>query len=311
MRSIVITGGAGFIGSNLINRLVEENHVICIDNLISGTMENLQDILKHPHFELIEHDITAQLSISSDIDQIYDLACPASPVDYQEYPIETLQVCSEGVHNMLELAKEKNADYLFASTSEIYGEPLEHPQSESYWGNVNPIGQRSCYDEGKRFAESLVVNYRRRYGIKTKIVRIFNTYGPRMRSDDGRVISNLIVQALKGSDLTVYGDGTQTRSFCYVSDMVAGLVHMMGSDEAGPVNLGNPEEITVSHLAETILQFIRSKSQISYKPLPVDDPTRRRPDITLARQQLGWLPEVDLKNGLKLTIDWFKEVMER
>jgi UDP-glucuronate decarboxylase len=306
---IVVTGGAGFIGSNLVSRLIEHNHIIAIDNLLTGSIENIMTLLDNPRFTFIEHDITVPIDIAGEVDKIYDLACPASPVDYRRYPLETMQVSSKGVHNMLELAKEKQAKYLFTSTSEVYGDPLEHPQTESYWGNVNPIGERSCYDEGKRFAESLVVNYRKFTGIDAKIVRIFNTYGPMMRGDDGRVVSNFIVQALRGSDLAIYGDGNHTRSFCYATDMVGGIIRMMASEETGPINLGNPVEITISSLADTILEMTGSSSKITYKDLPQDDPTRRSPDISLARVKLGWEPTVDLEEGLLKTIHWFETTL--
>jgi len=306
---IVVTGGAGFIGSNLVSRLIEHHHIIVIDNLLTGNIENITVLLDNPRFAFIEQDITEPIKITSDIDQIYDLACPASPVDYRKYPVKTMEVCSKGVYNMLDLAKEKQAKYLFTSTSEVYGDPLEHPQTESYWGNVNPIGERSCYDEGKRFAESLVVNYRKLHRVDAKIVRIFNTYGPMMRGDDGRVVSNFIVQALRGSDITVYGSGDQTRSFCYVADMVEGIIRMMESEETGPINLGNPAEVTISSLADKIVEMTGSSSKITYKDLPQDDPTRRSPDISLARVKLGWEPTVDLEEGLLKTIHWFETTL--
>lgn len=307
----MVTGGAGFIGSNLVKQLVDTHNIICVDNLLTGSTENIEDLMDDPRFTFIEHDLTKPIDIDFDVDEIYDLACPASPVDYRRYPIETLDVCSKGVRNMLRLAEMKKAKYLFTSTSEVYGDPSEHPQTESYWGNVNPVGERSCYDEGKRFAESLIVNYGKMRGLNAKIVRIFNTYGPGMRPDDGRVVSNLIVQALQGADLTIYGDGSQTRSFCYVTDMVDGIIQMMGSDEAGPTNLGNPEETTISSLADSILKTTGSSSKIVHKPMPPDDPKRRRPDITRARETLSWRPTVDLDYGLKPTVKWFVGLLER
>lgn len=306
MGSVLITGGAGFIGSNLCRRLLQNNNVICVDNLITGNKSNLSDILDNPGFTFIEHDIVTPLEINQPLDEIYDLACPASPPDYQKYPVETLMVCSAGVKNILDLAAAHQARILHTSTSEVYGDPLEHPQRESYWGHVNPIGKRSCYDEGKRFAESLIVNYREKHSLDSKIVRIFNTYGPMMRADDGRVVSNFINQAIQGEDLTIYGDGNQTRAFCYVSDMIDGLVAMMQSNNAGPINLGNPIELTVVGLAEKILQLTGSSSKIVFKELPADDPTKRRPDITLAGEMLGWNPSVNLDDGLQETIKWFK-----
>jgi len=306
MKTILITGAAGFLGTNLSLELLKRNKVIGVDNLLSGNEKNLKELKSHKNFIFIKQDICSLLIISEKIDEIYNLACPASPVDYHNFPIETLLICSAGVKNVLELAVKNKARFLHTSTSEIYGDPLEHPQKESYWGNVNPIGERSCYDEGKRFAESLIENYRKKYGLDTKIVRIFNTYGPRMRSCDGRVISNFIVPALKGEDLPVYGDGSQTRSFCYVDDMVRGLILMMGSKVHGPVNLGNQNEFTIKELARLIIKFINPKLKMAFKPLPKDDPKIRCPDITLAKEKLGWQPKVFLEEGLKRTIEYFK-----
>lgn len=311
MSTILVTGGAGFIGANLSRRLVElGDKVICVDNLLTSSQRNIEELMSKSSFTFVNADICRPLSIDETIDEVYDLACPASPPDYQKYPIETLMVCSDGVRNMLELALVKGAKFLHTSTSEVYGDPLEHPQEETYWGRVNPIGERSCYDEGKRFAESLIVNYRNLHNLDAKIVRIFNTYGPRMRANDGRVVSNFINQALRGEDLTVYGDGSQTRSFCFISDMVDGLITMMASDEPGPINLGNPIELKVSELADKVLRLTGSASRITVKPLPADDPAKRRPDITLAQERLGWAPSVALDEGLNETVEWFAESLE-
>ena len=304
---ILVTGGAGFIGSHLCRRLVhEKNHVLCLDNMFTGTKENVSDLLSCDHFELILHDITQPLELEG-IDQIYNLACPASPVHYQHNPVKTIETNIIGAMNVLNLAKANNARVLQASTSEVYGDPAMHPQKEDYWGNVNPIGIRSCYDEGKRAAETLFFDYHRQFGIDIKIVRIFNTYGPNMQKNDGRVVSNFIVQALEGNDITVYGDGSQTRSFCYISDQVEGIIRLMNSDSqiTGPINIGNPCEITVRELAEKILDITKSDSSIIFKGLPEDDPKKRKPDITLATKYLGWKPEVDLTEGLHETIKYF------
>lgn len=310
MKTILVTGCAGFIGSNLSLKLLEKrNKVIGIDNLITGSWENIKDLKKSANFSFIKQDITAPLKIKRQIDEIYNLACPASPVDYQKYPIETLMTGSIGVKNVLDLALKKKAKFLHTSTSEIYGEPQEHPQKEIYWGHVNPIGPRSCYDESKRFAESLIENYRKKFDLNTKIVRIFNTYGPKMRADDGRVISNFITQSLKGKNLTVYGQGSQTRSFCFVDDLVEGLIKMMAGGEHGPINLGNPDEYTVLRLAKKIIKLTKSKSKVVFLPLPKDDPTRRKPDITLAKKKLAWQPKISLQKGLLETINYFKEVL--
>lgn len=305
MKRILITGGAGFIGSHLCKRLLaENNHVICIDNFFTGRRQNVNEFVENPHFELIEHDITEPIDI--EVNEIYNLACPASPPHYQYDPIKTMKTSILGMINMLNLAKKYHAKILQASTSEVYGDPKIHPQTENYWGNVNPIGIRSCYDEGKRCAETLMMDYKRRENVDTKIVRIFNTYGPNMAPDDGRVVSNFILQALQEKDITIYGDGKQTRSFCYVDDLVEGIIRMMNSDFTGPVNLGNPSERSILEFAKLILEFTQSKSKIIYKPLPSDDPTRRQPDITLAKQKLDWQPQVDIYEGLQKTVEYFK-----
>lgn len=308
MKTILITGGAGFIGSHLSKRLIKEgNRVICLDNFFTGTMENIQELIDHPQFLLLNQDVEEKIAIQN-VDEIYNLACPASPVHYQVDPVKTVRTNVMGAINVLELAKKTGAKVLQASTSEVYGDPQVHPQPESYWGNVNPIGPRSCYDEGKRCAETLFFDYHRQYGVKIKVIRIFNTYGPNMHPNDGRVVSNFIVQALKGEDITVYGEGTQTRSFCYVDDLVDGMVKMMNSsdDFIGPVNLGNPGEFTMLELADKVLSMIETNSKIVYKPLPVDDPKQRKPDIRLAQEKLQWQPLIPLEEGLKRTIDYFK-----
>ncbi len=306
---ILVTGGAGFIGSHLCERLLKEgNHVTCVDNLGSGKLENISFMMKSRRFRFIKHNIIEPLQlIEGKLDQIYHLASRASPIDYQEYPVETALSNSVGTDQMIRLALAKNARMLFTSTSEAYGEPKEHPQKESYWGNVNPVGIRSCYDESKRFGEALLMAYHREYNANIKIVRIFNTYGPRMRLDDGRVIPNFITQALQNKPITIYGDGSQTRSFCYVDDMVDGLIRMMNSKEIGPKNLGNPIERTVLDTAKLIIRQTRSKSKIAFMPLPKDDPTKRRPDISKAREFLNWEPRVKFEDGLKKTIAYFKK----
>ena len=293
---ILVTGGAGFIGSHLCRRLIDEGHyVICLDNLFTGTKENVKDLLEKSNFELMIQDVTQPITLEN-IDQIYNLACPASPIHYQYNPVKTVETNVIGAINVLNLAKRTNACVLQASTSEVYGDPIVHPQKEEYWGNVNPIGIRSCYDEGKRAAETLFFDYHRQYGVNIKVARIFNTYGPNMQKNDGRVVSNFIVQALEGKNITIYGDGTQTRSFCFVSDLVEGIVRLMNSDKSikGPVNIGNPSEFTVKQLAEMIIKMTNSKSMIVYKPLPEDDPKKRKPDITLAKRVLNWSPSVEL-----------------
>jgi len=304
---ILITGGAGFLGSHLSERLLNEGHdVLCVDNFYTSTRRNITHLLEHPNFELMRHDVTFPLYV--EVDQIYNLACPASPVHYQRNPVQTTKTSVHGAINMLGLAKRTGARILQASTSEVYGDPKVHPQTESYWGNVNPIGVRSCYDEGKRCAETLFFDYQRQHGMVIKIARIFNTYGPRMLPDDGRVVSNFIVQALQGNDITIYGDGEQTRSFCYVDDLVDGLVRLMNSSPGltGPVNLGNPTEFTIRGLAEKVIKLTNSGSKIVYKPLPEDDPTQRQPDITQARAELGWQPSIELEVGLKPTVEYFR-----
>jgi UDP-glucuronate decarboxylase len=305
-----VTGGAGFIGSHLCRRLLEAGHdVIVADNFYSGTKSNIIDLLSYPHFELLRHDITFPLYI--EVDEIYHLACPASPVFYQRDPVQTTKTCVHGSINMLGLAKRTGAKILLASTSEVYGDPTQHPQHEAYWGNVNPIGVRSCYDEGKRCAETLFFDYWRQHRLRIKVARIFNTYGPRMAADDGRVVSNFIVQALEGQPLTVFGDGSQTRSFCYVDDLVDGLIRLMDSSDevTGPINLGNPGEFTMLQLATKVLDLVQTSSALVHEPLPADDPVRRRPDITQARELLGWQPTVALDEGLAKTVDYFRSVV--
>ncbi len=310
MSRILVTGGAGFIGSHLCERLLNAgNDVICLDNFFTGRRKNVEQHLRNPRFELIRADIIEPILL--EVDQVYHLACPASPIHYQYNPIKTIKTSMLGTIHMLGLAKRTKARFLLASTSEIYGNPSVHPQTESYWGNVNPIGPRSCYDEGKRVAETLTMDYHRQSKVDVRIVRIFNTYGPRMLFDDGRVVSNFIVQALKGLPITLYGEGNQTRSFCFVSDLVDGLIRTMEKDGfTGPVNLGNPHEITVRELGSEILKLTSSKSKFETKPLPVDDPSRRQPDISLARKELGWEPKVPLSQGLGQTIEDFKRRME-
>ena len=307
-KRILVTGGTGFVGSHLCERLLFEGHeVICLDNYFTGQKQNIIHLTKHPYFELIRHDVINPFLI--EVDEIYNLACPASPIHYQYNPIKTIKTSVMGAINMLGLAKRVNAKVLQASTSEVYGNPLVHPQPESYWGNVNPIGQRSCYDEGKRAAETLFRDYHAQNNVKIKIVRIFNTYGPRMNPDDGRVVSNFIVQALQNKDITVYGKGEQTRSFQYVDDLVEGMVRTMSTDDSftGPVNIGNPDEFKIIELAEKVIKMTNSKSKIIFQPLPSDDPLMRQPDITLAKKSLDWEPKVKLEEGLEKTIAFFKE----
>ncbi len=310
-QTILVTGGGGFIGSHLCELLLSRgNDVICLDNFFTGSKNNIRHLLSNPSFELIRHDVT--IPIELEVDAIYNLACPASPIHYQHDAVQTIRTNVLGAMNMLDLARRLRIPILQSSTSEVYGDPKEHPQRETYWGNVNPIGVRSCYDEGKRCAETLFFDYHRQYGLPIKVVRIFNTYGPRMLPNDGRVVSNFIVQALKSSDITIYGDGSQTRSFCCVTDLVAGLEAMMQTpdDVTGPVNLGNPGEFTVRELAETIIRITGSKSKIVYRPLPQDDPARRKPDVSLARELLGWTPAISLEDGLRQTIDYFRNLEE-
>lgn len=311
MKRILITGGAGFLGSHLCERLLREgNDIICLDNFFTGTKENITHLLGAPHFELIRHDIINPIYL--EVDEIYNLACPASPVHYQFNPIKTIKTNVMGVINVLGIAKRTKAKVLQASTSEIYGDPEIHPQNESYWGKVNPIGIRSCYDEGKRAAECLMMDYRRQNSVNTKIVRIFNTYGPRMAINDGRVVSNFIIQALKDEKITIYGDGTHTRSFCYVEDLIEGLIRMMNSADEfyGPVNIGNSGEFTILQLAKIIIKLTKSNSRVEFQPLPQDDPVQRKPDITLAQEKLDWTPKIDLEEGLINTIRYFREALK-
>ncbi len=308
MKKVLVTGGAGFLGSHLCERLLNEgNEVICLDNYFTGQKKNVVHLLDNPYFELIRHDITMPFFI--EVDEIYNLACPASPIHYQYNPIKTIKTSVVGATNMLGLAKRINAKILQASTSEVYGDPQIHPQPESYWGHVNPIGDRACYDEGKRCAETLFLNYHRKNKVRIKIIRIFNTYGPRMHPNDGRVVSNFIVQALQERDITIYGDGKQTRSFQYVSDLIEGMTKLMatGDDFIGPVNVGNPGEFTMLELAEMIIKLTGTKSKIVFQPLPADDPMQRKPDITLAKEKLDWEPKIKLEEGLKKTIEFFKK----
>jgi UDP-glucuronate decarboxylase len=311
-KRVLITGGAGFLGSHLSERLLKEGcDVLCLDNFYSGTKDNVAHLLNNPHFELLRHDITLPLYV--EVDEIYNLACPASPIHYQWDPVQTTKTCVHGAINMLGLAKRTRARILQASTSEVYGDPEVHPQQESYWGRVNPIGIRSCYDEGKRCAETLFFDYWRQHGLEIKVVRIFNTYGPRMHPNDGRVVSNFIVQALRGEDITLYGDGSQTRSFCYVDDLIEGFVRMMASpgEVTGPINMGNPSEFTIRELAETVLKMVGGNSRLVTKPLPQDDPRQRQPNIALAKSALGWEPKVRLEAGLEKTIAYFRELLAR
>jgi len=308
MGRVIVTGGAGFIGSHLCERLLNDGYdVLCVDNYYSSTKANISHLLHNPHFEVIRHDVTFPLYV--EVDQIFHLACPASPIHYQRDPVQTTKTAVHGSINMLGLAKRTGAKILLTSTSEVYGDPLVHPQTEDYWGNVNPIGPRACYDEGKRAAETLFFDYHRQHGLKIKVARLFNTYGPRMHPQDGRVVSNFIMSALTGAPLTVYGEGQQTRSFCYVSDLIDGLIAMMdsGDETTGPINLGNPGEFTIGELANIVIDMTKSDSSLEYLPLPTDDPIRRQPDITRAKDQLGWAPTIPLIEGLETTIKHFKE----
>jgi UDP-glucuronate decarboxylase len=308
---VLVTGGAGFLGSHLCERLLAAgNEVLCVDNYFTGTRRNIDDLLGHANFEAIRHDITFPLYV--EVDEIYNLACPASPIHYQHDPVQTTKTSVHGAINMLGLAKRVHARILQASTSEVYGDPNKHPQREDYWGHVNPIGRRSCYDEGKRCAETLFFDYHRQHGLPIKVARIFNTYGPRMHPNDGRVVSNFIIQALTGEDITVYGDGRQTRSFCYCDDLIDGLMRLMatGKDVTGPINLGNPDEIAIRELAEMIVRLTKSRSRIESRPLPLDDPRQRCPDITQATSLLGWQPKVPLADGLKETIAYFRHLLK-
>ena len=306
-KRILVTGGAGFIGSHLCERLLEQGHdVLCVDNFFTGTRDNIKHLLAHEHFELQRHDVTFPLYV--EVDEIYNLACPASPIHYQHDPVQTTKTSVHGAINVLGLAKRTRAKIFQASTSEVYGDPLIHPQTEDYWGHVNPIGFRSCYDEGKRCAETLFFDYRRQHKLRIKVARIFNTYGPNMHPNDGRVVSNFIVQALQGKDITVYGDGEQSRSFCYVDDLVDGFLRLMDTDDS--VNLGNPSEFTIRELAQTVIEMTNSKSTIINKPLPEDDPKQRQPDITRAKEALGWEPTIALRDGLVKTIAYFDQLLK-
>jgi len=310
MKRILITGGAGFVGSHLSNRLLNEGHdVLCVDNYYTGNKENIAQLMENKNFEILRHDVTFPLYV--EVDEIYNLACPASPIHYQNDPVQTTKTSVHGAINMLGLAKRLNAKILQASTSEVYGDPEVHPQTEGYWGRVNPVGLRSCYDEGKRCAETLFFDYKRQHDLDIKVARLFNTYGPNMHPDDGRVVSNFIVQAIQGLPITIYGDGSQTRSFCYIDDMIDAFVLLMNmpKDFSGPVNLGNPNEFTILELAEIIISMVNSKSEIVFRPLPSDDPTQRKPDISLAKEKMSWNPEISLKDGLKHTIDYFETLL--
>jgi UDP-glucuronate decarboxylase len=307
---VLVTGGAGFLGSHLCEQLLADGaEVLCVDNFYTGRRENIAHLLGDPYFEVLRHDITLPLYL--EVDQIYNLACPASPIHYQLHPVQTVKTCVHGTINMLGLAKRLGARILQASTSEVYGDPAVHPQDEHYWGHVNPVGPRSCYDEGKRCAETLFFDYRRQYGLSVRVARIFNTYGPRMLPNDGRVVSNFAVQALAGEPISIFGEGRQTRSFCYVDDMVGGLITLMAheDDDMGPINLGNPQEVTIRELAERVCRLAGSDSTLQFLPLPTDDPVRRCPDISRARQALGWQPGMKLEEGLRLTVDYFRETL--
>ena len=312
MKRILVSGGAGFIGSHLCTRLVNEGHdVICLDNFFTGSKDNIKHLMGNHHFEVVRHDVT--YPYSAEVDEIYNLACPASPIHYQHDPIQTAKTSVMGAMNMLGLAMRLDAKILQASTSEVYGDPIVHPQPESYWGNVNPVGYRSCYDEGKRCAETLFMDYHRQNNVRVKIIRIFNTYGPRMLPNDGRVVSNFILQALNNEDITIYGDGKQTRSFQYIDDLIEGMIRMMNTEDEfiGPVNLGNPNEFSILELAEKVIQLTGSKSKLVFKPLPHDDPKQRQPDITLAKEKLNWQPTIELGDGLQKIVEYFKEYRYR
>lgn len=310
MARVVITGGAGFLGSHLADLLLgRDDEVVAIDNLSTGNRANIEHLFGHPGFTFVEHDVSNFVWVPGDVDAVLHFASPASPIDYLEMPIQTLKVGSLGTHNTLGLAKDKGASYFIASTSEVYGDPHVHPQTEDYWGNVNPVGPRGVYDEAKRFSEAMTMAYHRYHGLDTRIVRIFNTYGPRMRPDDGRVVSNFIVQALKGEPLTIYGDGSQTRSFCFVEDEVRGLIALLDSGEHDPVNVGNPNEFTINELADIVLEITGSSSVVERHPLPTDDPTQRKPDITRAKEILGWEPQVQLREGVERTVEYFRTII--
>jgi dTDP-glucose 4,6-dehydratase len=311
MQKVLITGAAGFLGSHLCDRFIKDGfHVIGMDNLITGDLKNIEHLFPHENFEFHHHDVSKFIHVPGNLDYILHFASPASPIDYLKIPIQTLKVGSLGIHNCLGLAKEKKARLIIASTSEVYGDPTVHPQRESYWGNVNPVGPRGVYDEAKRFQEAITMAYHTFHGVETRIVRIFNTYGPRMRLNDGRVLPAFIGQALRGEDLTIFGDGSQTRSFCYVDDLVEGIVRLLMSDYSSPVNIGNPDEITIKDFAEEIIKLTGTNQKVVYKDLPVDDPKQRQPDITLARQLLGWEPKVNRADGLKITYDYFKSLSQ-
>jgi len=311
MARVVVTGGAGFLGSHLCHRLLERgDEVVCLDNLITGSITNIEDLFGKPGFSYVELDVSTYIHVPGDVDAVLHFASPASPIDFERIPIQILKVGSLGTHNALGLAKAKGARFFLASTSEVYGDPLVHPQSETYWGNVNPIGPRGVYDEAKRFAEAMTMAYHRHHGLDVRIVRIFNTYGPQMRPDDGRAVSNFIVQALQGHDITVFGDGSQTRSFTYVDDEVRGFLALLDSDYVGPVNIGNPNEFTILQLAELVIEITGSSSRIVHEPLPVDDPLQRKPDITKASEILGWKPEIELREGIEKATEYFRRVLD-